>query len=438
MVETPKQSSYQTIFQTAIEGIPATLLDQVTVGEINLTESLLTPGLQTSIIVQNKTAKLTDKNLNDLKGKTLQIDATRPILAMMAGRNDSNPLFSTRQTIYRMSRRELMNYKIEQYVLDCCDPTLLTDASTWVSKSWACDTPSTVVREMFNQCLNVAFPPDVEESNYRRPYIAENIHPFQVITQQAEVAATTDGNDPSFVHYMTYQNDQDQIRTPTHHFRSLQNLAKAASSWSFVYNGKGKPDANYANPRDILKFSFPCDFDLLSDKLNQIASSHLFNVGDNQLSYQGTAQACGLSPYIKYTPDQEQQGCPIYDPSYLLKRKPRMGLLDQDKIAMRITVPFNPLLHVGEIIDVEFKDIFDDGNGAEAYFGTGSYMIVNLTHNIKLGGLGLSTMDCVAQTVAAGQATGTVSNYLGSNIQASDQAVREYYSDPTNVWNIGN
>lgn len=415
MVDTSKQSSYQTLFQTSVEGIPASLLDQVTVAEINLTESLLTPGLQTSLIIQNKTESLNNKNLNDLKGKTLQIDATRPILAMSTSKNENDPLFSTRQTIYRMSRRELMNYKIEQYVLDCCDPSLLTDASTWVSKSWACDTPSTVVKEMFNQCLKVDFPPDVEESNYRRPYIAENIHPFQVITQQAEVAATTDGNDPSFVHYMTYQNDRDQIRTPTHHFRSLKSLAKAETSYSFIYNGKGRPDANYANPRDILKFSFPCDFDLLSDKLNQIESSHRFNVSSNQLGYQGTAQACGLNPYIKYIPDQEQQGCPVYDSSYMLKRKPRMGLLDQDKIALRITVPFNPLLHVGEIIYAEFKDIFDDNSGAEAYFGTGNYMIVNLTHNIKLGGLGLTTMDCVAQTVAAGAATGTV----GSDVNAA-------------------
>lgn len=403
MVETLKEYSYLTQYAVTVAGLSSSLLDQVSVSEVYLTESLLTPGLQTSVIVQSKIESKNNKNLINYKGKTLQIDATRPILAYRVGITGDKPLFSTQQTIYRMSKRELTSYKIEEWQLDCCDPSLLTDAETWVSKSWKCNTPSDVVREMFNQCLKVNNPVDVENSNYRRPYIAENIHPFQVITQQAEVAAATIDNDPSFVHYMTYMDDSDKINTPTHHFRSIMSLARNGRKpkiSKFTYSGKASRDLNYANPEDIMKFSFPCDFDLLSDKLNQIASSHYLNVGDNQLGYQGAAQACGLNPYIKYTPNQDQQECPTYDPSYLLKRKPRMGLLDQDKIALRMTIPFNPLLHPGDIITAEFKDIFDDGE--QVYFGTGNYMIVNLTHNLKLGGLAVSTMDCVAQTVAAG------------------------------------
>jgi hypothetical protein len=54
-----------------------------------------------------------------------------------------------------------------------------------------------VVSDVLVNCAG-AINPDIEPSLPARDYIAENIHPFQVVNQQAEVALAG-GNDPSFL-----------------------------------------------------------------------------------------------------------------------------------------------------------------------------------------------------------------------------------------------
>jgi hypothetical protein len=77
-----------------------------------------------------------------------------------------------------------------------------------------------------------------------------------------------------------------------------------------------------------------------------------------------------------------------------------MSLLDQDKIALRLTVPFSPFLHAGDVIDVSIPD---KGVGNGEVYGSGKYLISSMTHNIKAGGLGITTLECVSNTVAAGR-----------------------------------
>lgn len=104
-----------------------------------------------------------------------------------------------------------------------------------VSKSWACDTPSAVTSEVLQSCAGVSGNKlDVQSCEPSRPYVAENIHPFQVVAQQTNVAL--DGNDPSFLHYMTFGGGN-----PTdggiHHFRSLKNLtSKSPGNRKFVFS----------------------------------------------------------------------------------------------------------------------------------------------------------------------------------------------------------
>ena len=75
-----------------------------------------------------------------------------------------------------------------------------------------------------------------------------------------------------------------------------------------------------------------------------------------------------------------------------------MALVEQDKIALRLVVPFNPILNVGKVINF----IYTLNDNVKENYGSGDYLIVNMTHNIKIGGFGLTILDCVSETVASG------------------------------------
>ena len=96
---------------------------------------------------------------------------------------------------------------------------------------------------------------------------------------------------------------------------------------------------------------------------------------------------------------QQQGGCPDFSQFYALKRQARMALLEEDKIALKITVPWNPILNAGKIIRLTLNNKNDP---AQKNYGSGDYLIKSLTHNIKYGGFSTTTMDCVSQTVGRG------------------------------------
>jgi len=408
---------YLTSLSTQILGVSPDLLNEVTVNEVNLTESLLTPGLQTSIIVQStlNTEKSSNysgptKNLDEYYGKTLNVYVARPIIQSFNSEIKWN--FSTSQMIYRLSNRKRTNYQIEQFQLDACDASLIGDAKTYVSKSWKATPPNAVVQDILSNCFsNISA--DIEPANPPRDYIATNIHPFQVISQQGDVALVQDNViDPSFVHFMTYQNLHHQD-SPTHNFRSLTTMAQQTPAWEFIYSGKTSTDENYANPQDIMDYSFPCDFDLLSDVLNGLDNTtgnsflqiNLFNPLKNNLSVYGPQNATnenGIAPWLAMSnlgTESIQNSNNIGAEAYQLLRRARMALLDQDKVALRITVPFSPFLNVGRTLSVKFYNT----KTGDFNYGTGIYLIASMTHNIKLGGLGTTTIDCVANTVAVGR-----------------------------------
>ena len=398
-----------------IEGVSADLLNETTVIEISMTESLLTPGLQTSIIIQSSliTDKLDgstqgpSKNLDEYYGKNITVTAYRPVLdTMYNGQYKST--FIARQKLYRLSNRDRANYQVEQFQLDACDPSLVVDAKTYFNASYKSTTPSNVVRDVFGRNfpgINV----NVEDSTPPRDYIATNIHPFQVISQQADFAlAQNNVIDPSFVHFMTFQdiNHQDLA---THNFRSLTAMAKQDPIFEFTYGAKGAIDINYGNPVDIMTYMFPCDFDLISDVLNGLDDTtgqnflklSLFNPLNNKSSvYGGSGSWVPPWQYMSNLgTENEQNSTNIGAENYQLLRRARLSLLDQDKIALRMTVPFSPFLNVGRTINARF---INSGNGTVNY-GTGTYLIAAMTHNIKLGGMGTTTVDCVANTVAVGK-----------------------------------
>jgi hypothetical protein len=323
-----------------------------------------------------------------------------------------NPTFEINQTVYRIDNRKLINNNTEEFVIHACDQSQLEDAAKLVSKSWKCAMPSDIVRYALGGCAGVKNL-DIEESDPARDYIAENIHPFQVVSQQANYALAED-NDPSFLHYMTYLDRN--TNGGVHHFRSLKSLSEQDVKYRYRYN-EGS-DA-YANPMSVLTYSFPCDFDLLSDILNgidadgkNVNSIMLINMLSKTFSLlsgsesEGSDAGCGNGAAVmkaaisNQNSAKDQDSCPDYAKEYLLKRQARMGLLERDKITLRMTVPYNPNLHAGNIIQLDLmnREAAKVGMSVKNY-GSGRYMILHMFHRITQGGYSTTEIDCVSQTV---------------------------------------
>lgn len=380
--------------------VPKRFMEQTTAMEVILGESLLTPGLQTSVKVHSYLHNLPIKDLDVFKGVEMQIQLERKVNELYGVTKD----MEVWQTVYRIDTRKLINNNVEEFIFHACDPTLLDDAATLVSKMWKCTTPSAVVSDVLSSCAGAKVL-DIESSGMARDYIAENIHPFQVVAQQANVALAA-GDDPSFLHYMTYH------AHGTHHFRSLNSLTKKTPIIEYFFSeaGDNAESNGYSNPFKIMTLSFPCDFDLLSDILNgvnangqNINSTGLFNLVTKQFNTFGNQLiGCGIGggnmkmAMTNQDSASQQNACPDYAYLYLQKRQARMNLLESDKIALRITVPWNPELHAGELIKLTLKNKNDPD---QLNYGSGEYLIVSMTHNIRRGGFGTTTMDCVSKTV---------------------------------------
>lgn len=378
---------------------------QVTCKEVTATESLLTPGLQTSAVFQSQIYNNSIfKNWDETKGKEMSINMVDGV-----GNN-----MSIRQTIYRLDNREFQPVNIgqvEEMTFHACDQTLLEDAQKLVSKSWNCTPPSEIVRYVLSSCVN-ATNLDIQDSSPSRDYIAEMIHPFQVVQQQANVAL--DGDDPSFIHYMTY--GQNGSWQPTHHFRSLKSLTSQAPKGEPYYHSETGPRGNAGyNDRNsqykAIHFMFPCDYDLLSDLLNgldengnNINSGSFLNISDATGGYlNGNMNGCIRNGNFKQSltnkgTAQQQNGCETDVEKHLLRRQARMGLLEKDKVAFRLIAPWNPNLHAGDVIQFNWKD----KDGRDLLYGSGTYLIASLTHRVQMGGYATTTFDCVSSTVGRG------------------------------------
>lgn len=376
-------------------------LKDFTIRELMLGESLLTPGLQTSIKADSYIHNAENKNFDRLRGAYVSIFLEKPILNKFGFKSTMD----VTQIVYRMDNRQLINNQTESLILRACDQSLLNDAETLVSKSWDCETPSSIAEYVLRSCAGVSSL-DIEDSDPARNYVAENIHPFQVVNQQANYALA-DGDDPSFLHYMTYQNNG------THHFRSLKSLTRQSPIATFSYNDT---DSASILPNSIMTYSFPCDFDLLSDILNGIDSSGrslssvaLFDPNLKSFSLMGKDSiGCGIGEGVfRYAISnqmsaEDMDSCPDYAKEYLLKRQARMSLLEKNKVALKLTVPFNASLNVGKVIKINLYNKELRPNLVPLY-GSGNYLILNMFHHVLSGGFSTTTMDCVSTTVGRGE-----------------------------------
>lgn len=389
-----------------ISGSQNTTLRDLTIREITLAESLLTPGLQTSIKFHSG-IHIPDKDYDDFRNSEINLRIERPVLADW----NFQSRLDVKQRIYRLANRKLFNNNVEEFTLYACDDSLLNDARNLVSKTWPCGTsPSTIVSDVLTKCIKVPSKNlDVEPSGPPRTYVAENIHPFQIINEVSNIALVN-GNDPSFVHYMTYEN------LGTHHFKSLASLIKQGEVANFTYAEVGAA-SGYAIPTNVMTYSFPCDYDLLSDILNGVDVDGTFlnsiitlNPLTKMLSLYGNkATDCGMGggniiyPTTNLGSSSDQYTCNTDIEQFLLKRQARMNLLEPDKISLRMTVPWNPTLNVGKTIRLDLKNRPKTTNSVEnkLNYGSGKYLIASLIHNIKSGGFSTTTVDCISQTAAS-------------------------------------
>lgn len=388
------------------------LFSDFTVREIVMVESLLSPGLQTSVKAHSYLHNLPPKTFDDLKGKMMKIKITRPILTKYGVTNHMD----IEQVTYRLGgrssldpnttdNRKMVNRGVEELVFHACDNSMLNDAANLVSKSWKCTKPSAVVQQVLQECIGVN-KLNIEDADPAKDYVAENIHPFQVVSQQADVALAA-GNDPSFVHFMTYED------LGTHHFRSLNKMSQQSKIADLIFSMTGN---SYSYPWSIMNYTFPCDFDLLSDILNgvndmgaNINSLLVVNPTNKLFSWIGNQnRGCGIGGGVhkialsNQNSEKAADSCPDYVRVSVDKRQARMALLEKDKIALRLTVPWNTVYNAGKVINIKLFNN-EDQTGQLMNYGSGLYLISSLVHNIKAGGYSTITMDCVAQSVGHGE-----------------------------------
>jgi hypothetical protein len=391
----------QTGFEVVISGVDQSVLKTISVKEITLSESLLTPSLATSITVMDEIETNPVKILDVFYNKDVSITVERKINEAF----QTDTKMEVKQRIYRIENRIPQSQGYEFYTFQCCDESLLNNAESRVSWSWMCQTPSKVVTDVLSTCVKVASNKlKIESAQPARTYFAENIHPFQVVAQQADVALAG-GNDPSFVHFMTYKN------FGTHHFESLKKMTQQAKMYDLYWSPK--LGDLYLNPHIIQLYEFPCDFDLVTDILNatgQRMSVFVTNPYAGVRSLIGNqTNKCGLGGSMaaeSFTDKSSGNGCEIAVEKYALLRQARMMLLDQDKIALRMTVPWNPMFHVGQMIEAHFPNVNanpqSQGPMVMEDYGSGLYLISAMSHTIRAGGLAYTTLDCVSKTVGTG------------------------------------
>jgi|LakMenE01Jun11ns_1017448.scaffolds.fasta_scaffold9958136_3 hypothetical protein len=413
-----KNSQYKDQFRVSIKGsIGSFKMDDTTVKEVILGESILNPSVQTAITF-NRYLYTPVQSLDTMKGEKLNLTLSSS-LTQSFGASGLN--MTVNNTVYRLDNRRLISQSpsaVEEFTIHACDESLLEDAKHLMSKSWKCVTPNEIVNAALD-CVKHQGSREISQCEPQRDYIAENIHPFRVIAQQANMAL--DGDDPSFVHFMTYENGGQT----KHNFKSLKELINQGSSMTYYYSEGGETDSTSsttpANPYPIM-ITFPCDFDYLTDLLNGVNKSgqnintgtflNLVNMGMNFLGQGGGGAVQGIAgglngcfeggnmkqSWTNKGNSHQDYGCETDVERYLLKRQARMALLDRDKVALRMVTAWNPYMHVGQVIELKWENKQDGG----LVYGSGQYLVTELMHKVQLGGYSTTTMDCVSKDVLQG------------------------------------
>jgi hypothetical protein len=408
-IDTKAQSNDPKHLVSAVINLGGYVPPDTTVKEVIIGESLLNPSAHVAVTLQSAIYTEAAKDWSQLKCEELSLD--------IADGNDNPRTMKVRQEIYRCDNRHFASLntgQVEELTIHAIDQSILKDAEKTWEKSWSCSTPSQIVKEALQEIgASARF---VDNAGPARPYVAESIHPLQVIQQQANVAL--DGDDPSFLHFMTIN---DATGENQHRFTSLTRLSKSTAPYDIyasdtaITGNKGFNESMFSNYNIAVTFSFPCDFDTLTDilngidcngvNLNQTRTMNFVNGVSDAVGALGQAMGIANKIFSMTNLGTAQQqgaggsGCETAVEKYLHKRQARMALLDKDKIALRLTVPWSPWLHVGNKIHFHWNDRYDP---SRELYGSGEYIIAHLTHNIQFGGYAVTNLDCIANTIGKG------------------------------------
>ena len=396
------QSNDPSTLVSASINLSGVKLEDITVKEVVIGESLLNPSAHAMVTFQSA-MYYRPTNWNYFRCQPIGINISDKLgIRTMA----------VNQHIYRCENRHFVDTnsgKVEELTLHSVDESILKDAETIMEKSWQCSTPAAVVKEAMSK-LNVQTFKMNSSTGPGRPYVAESIHPLQVIQQQANVALYN-GDDPSFLHYMTID---ERTGLNVHNFQPLTELMNSTKEPHQIYasdtavsGGVSFSDQtqSYLAARTAVTFNFPCDYDVLSDLLNGVNCNgknmndvRTFNLasGDISSAMGAITQAANIFKSLTNLGTAQQQNtCETLVEKYLHRRQARMGMLEKDKIALRVTIPWTPSLHVGHQIYFNWYNRYDTNF---QQYGHGKYLILHMTHNIQYGGYATTTLDCIANT----------------------------------------
>lgn len=417
IIDTKPQSNDPSNLVSATINLGGAIPEDTTVKEVIVGESLLNPSVHCAVTLQSAIYNPVGKTWDRYKGQQMSLYVTDKDYKIRTGSSTDNIReMRVNQTVYRCDNRHFSSLntgQIEDLTLHTIDDSVLKDASTIMTKSWQCTTPSQVVREALRSVGVSGSRARVTGSGPAKNYVAESIHPFQVIQQQANMALWN-GDDPSYLHYMTFnENTGENI----HNFRALAELIRmGGNNVNNMYTIYGADTAISGNKsfsdgyNVAVNYSFPCDYDLLSDILNGIGpqgqnlnGGNVFNLASGAVNAIGSLLQGNVASAANFAvgmttkgTSQNQNVCDSEIEKWLIRRKARMGLLEKDKIALRVTVPWSPWLHVGNVFYFKWINRFD---ARVPVYGSRAYMIVHLTHNIQFGGYATTTLDCIANTL---------------------------------------
>lgn len=404
-VDLSSQSNDPRYLVSAQLNVDGRQFQDVTVKEVVIGESLLNPSAHAVVTLQSAMY---------FRPQDWDYFRCLPVSISIADNNNipNNPrTMLVNQEVYRCDNRRFAQTNtgsVEELSLHTIDRSILRDAETIWEKSYSCATPAQVVSDALRQ-IGVTRFNITGSTGPGRPYVAESIHPLQAIQQQANVALY-EGTDPSFIHYMTIR---EQTGENVHNFRSLAELMSNKHTAYDIYaadtavSGGNSFSDSFASlaMRTAVTFNFPCDYDVLSDILNGVDCNgknlndvRTFNLvsGEFNSAMGALTQAANIFKSItNLGTSQQQNSCETNVEKYLQKRQARMGMLERDKIALRITIPWSPWLHVGQQINFHWNNRY---NPDKEQYGSGKYLILHMTHNIQYGGYAVTTLDCIANT----------------------------------------
>lgn len=387
-------SGYLTNFTASVTD--DNLFKEFSVQEVYMQESILSPQLHMQINVQAASGypkNFYNYKLNGGQPVTVQGTIVNPTYNMSM--NFSNMI------LYRIGNRKPFNTYTEEFTISCCHNTTITNQLKRMTKIYKDVNYASVVQDAFNSAGATG---RVGQTDSKGNYSSDNKHPFQVISDMSSLAMK--GKTVPFVHYMTFENGG------THYWQAVTDmLSQGSAGRTFGTRARGRT-ATMSDPNSILTHEFPCDFDTLLEAVHGIppTQSDYANLKPSILSINPlTGQVFMVDGRAHGNPATQGMGGAATgsilnnlnnrgDTSSggeknTHQRTPLMAFLQRENIAIKILVPLAPELHIGGHINVQILGLAEGQQGQ--LFGSGTYMIAHLTHNIKFGAYATTSLECI-------------------------------------------